>query len=348
MTRLAALVVAALAVACPSAGRTATPPLARLVGQEIVTGIAGRTPGPWLLARIRAGQVGGVLLFGRNIGSDADVARLVGELQAAAAAGGNPPLLVAVDQEGGAVERLPSGPPDLSPRDVGETGSSAKAASEGGATAAYLRRLGIDVDLAPVLDTPSSPSSFLGSRAYSSDPALNARLGSAFIGGLQRGGVAGTAKHFPGLGTARATTDTAALVLRSPARVLETGLLPFQRAIAGGVDLVMVSNAGYRAYDPTGTPASCSRAIVTGLLRRRLGFRGVVITDDLEAPGPQAQPDAPLEAARAGVDLLLYAHERTSAAGYNRLLAAARSGRLPPAELEASARRIAALKQKLS
>jgi beta-N-acetylhexosaminidase len=139
-----------------------------------------------------------------------------------------------------------------------------------------------------VLDTPASSSSFLGSRAFSADPRLNAQLGTAFLRGLQRAGVAATAKHFPGLGTAPANTDTSNVVLTTPVRALDARLLPFERAVGAGVDLVMVSNAAYRAYDPNGDPADLSRPIVTGLLRGSLGFRGVVITDVMEAPGPSS------------------------------------------------------------
>jgi beta-N-acetylhexosaminidase len=167
---------------------------------------------------------------------------------------------------------------------MGARGSAAGAGAEGARTAAYLRRLGIDVDLAPVLDTPTSSSSFLGSRVFSRDARLNARLGTAFVRGLQGAGVAATAKHFPGLGTAPTTTDTSNVVLTTPARTLDARLLPFERAVENGVDLVMVSNAGYTAYDPSGAPADLSRPIVTGILRDRLGFRGVVITDAMEAP----------------------------------------------------------------
>jgi beta-N-acetylhexosaminidase len=344
--RTFAAVAAAAVVACPvSSG--APKSLERLVGQTIVTGLSGATPSASLLARIRGGQIGGVVLFGRNIGSDADVARLVSQLQATAAAGGNPPLLVAVDQEGGAVKRLADGPPDVSPRTLGEEGDVGHAAAEGTATASYLRRLGVDVDLAPVLDTPVAASSWLGSRAYSRSRFVNATLGTAFVNGLQQGGVAATAKHFPGLGTARTTTDTSAVVIDTSAASLDRRLLPFRRAIAAGVSLVMVSNAGYRAYDPTGTPASLSGPIVTGLLRNRLGFNGVVITDALEAPGPRSHGDAPVEAIRAGVDLLLYTYERDSDSAFEQLVAAARSGALPLATLKDADARIAALKRGL-
>jgi beta-N-acetylhexosaminidase len=231
---------------------------------------------------------------------------------------------------------------------MGAAGSAAAAAAEGASTAAYLRGLGIDVDLAPVLDTPASSSRFLGSRVFSGDPGLNARLGTAFLLGLQRAGVAATAKHFPGLGTAPTTTDTSNVVLMTPARDLDTRLLPFERAVGAGVDLVMVSNAGYTAYDATGVPADLSRPIVTGLLRDSLGFRGVVITDAMEAPGPSSRAEAAVDALAAGDDVLLYTNEADSAAAFAQIVAAAESGALPVGGLRASAARIEALKRRLA
>jgi beta-N-acetylhexosaminidase len=340
----AAAAAALLLAVAAHAGARSTPPLERLVGQKIMTAIDGAAPDAALLERIRAGEIGGVILFGRNTTDAAQVAHTIAELQAAAKSGGDPPLLIAVDQEGGTVKRLP-GPPDLSPAAMG---SAARARAEGSATAAYLRRLGIDVDLAPVLDTPYGPGSWLGSRAFSLDPTVNAQLGAAFVHGLQSGRVAATAKHFPGLGTARATTDTANVVLGTSKQSLETRLAPFRAAIDGGVDLVMVSNAGYTALDPSGSPAVLSRPIVTALLRGALGFRGVTISDALEAPGPSSRPDTAVAASLAGIDVLLYVSEADGAAAYAKLLAAARAGRLPRAGLVASWGRIRALKHSLS
>ena len=172
-------------------------------------------------------------------------------------------------------------------------------------------------------------------------------MGKSFIQGLQGGGVAATAKHFPGLGTARTSTDDSAVVLTTSRRSLAARLPPFEQAIGAKVDLVMVSNAGYAAYDPTGTPAVLSRPIVTGLLRQQLGFSGVVISDALEAPGPASRSDAAVRAVNAGVDVLLFTNERDSAAAYSKLVAAIGSGSLPLAALQASSARIAALKSRL-
>lgn len=309
-----------------------------------MTGFAGTSPSTELLGRIRRGEVGGVILFGANITSDAVARALVGRLQAAAAAGGNPPLLVAVDQEGGPVRRLPDGPPRDAPANIA---SAAQAAAEGAATGSFLRPLGIDVDLAPVLDSPDSPANFLGTRAYSGDPARNASLGTAFLKALQQHRVAATAKHFPGLGTAGANTDTSRVWITTPKAGLDRRLAPFAAAVRAGVDLVMVSNAGYRAYDASGLPAVLSRRIVTGLLRGKLGFDGVVISDALGAPGPSSRPHPNVTAVGAGVDVLLYTSESGADGAFRELLAATRSGALPLTTLRAANTRIAALKQRL-
>jgi beta-N-acetylhexosaminidase len=341
----AALVaVAALAVSCVPGAGAGQPDLTRLVGQTIMTGFAGTSPSAELLGRIRRGEVGGVILFGANITSDAGARALVGRLQAAAAAGGNPPLLVAVDQEGGPVRRLPDGPPRDAPANIV---SAAQATAEGAATGSFLRPLGIDVDLAPVLDSPDSPANFLGTRAYSGDPARNASLGTAFLKALQQHRVAATAKHFPGLGTAGANTDTSRVWITTPKTGLDRRLAPFAAAVRAGVDLVMVSNAGYRAYDASGLPAVLSRRIVTGLLRGKLGFDGVVISDALGAPGPSSRPHPNVTAVGAGVDVLLYTSESGADGAFRELLAATRSGALPLTTLRAANTRIAALKQRL-
>jgi beta-N-acetylhexosaminidase len=337
---LAAAAVAAVFV--PGAGAR-QPELTRLVGQTLMTGFSGTQPSGALLGRIRRGEVGGVILFRGNLPSDAAARALVRRLQVAAAAGGNPRLFVAVDQEGGPVRRLP-GPPEDAPA---EMTSAAQAAAEGAAAGRFLRGVGIDVDLAPVLDTPSSADNFLGSRAFGRDPLRNARLGSAFVRGLQQHGVAATAKHFPGLGTAGANTDSNHVWITTPKAALDARLAPFAAAVKADVELVMMSNAGYRAYDPSGLPAVLSRPIVTGLLRGRLGFDGVVISDAMSAPGPSGRTHPNVQAIAAGVDVLLYTSESGGKAAFDELLAAARSGQLPLAKLEAANERITALKQRL-
>ena len=228
---------------------------------------------------------------------------------------------------------------------MGAQGSAAAAGRQGAATGRYLRKLGIDVDLAPVLDASQSSGSFLGSRSFGSDPGLVARVGGAFATGLQSARVAATAKHFPGLGTAGANTDDAAVTIGSSRAELMRLLQPFRKTVRSGTKLVMVSNASYPALDASGLPASISPGIVNNLLRKELGFGGVVITDAISAPGPASYRDAPVRAVNAGVDIVLFpGGEDLSAAGFRSLVRAARSGELSRATLQRSYGRVLALK----
>ncbi|HET8894435.1 MAG TPA: glycoside hydrolase family 3 N-terminal domain-containing protein, partial [Gaiellaceae bacterium] len=173
---------------------------------------------------------------------------------------------------------------------------------------------------APVADVVATPASFLGTRSFGSDPAVVASRAAAFVTGLQSSGIAATAKHFPGLGSATVSTDDRRVTIGRSATFLNARLQPFRAAITAGAQLVMVSSASYPALDPTGTPALFSRSIVTGLLRDQLGFGGVVVTDAIDAPAPAATAHAPARALAAGVDLLLYTTTGASERGYVSLL----------------------------
>jgi beta-N-acetylhexosaminidase len=360
--RLAALgITAALLVGLLLAGRAiidgdgepARPPpdplagvtLEQLVGQRLMVRMTGSAT-PELVALARRGAIGGVILFPPPDGSPEELSREVERLQRAAREGENPPLLVAIDQEGGEVKRLP-GPPDLSPAQLGADADEAAARTQGSDTAAYLARLGISVDLAPVLDVPE-PGSFVAARAFGTDPDTVSRIGVAFAEGLAGGGVAATAKHYPGLGSATVNTDLAPSVVEAPRSALRDAMAPFQAAVESGIGLVMLSNATYPALDSE-RPAALSAPIVREL-RQRLGFDGVVITDDLLAgaiASTRSAPDAAVDAARAGADVLLFARATDPEAVHDALLRAARNGSLERAGLEASYMRISALKDGL-
>ena len=156
------------AVAPPPANSARARTLAKLVGQQLMVRMDGTTPDADLLNRIRRGEVGGVILYAENITSAAQTRHLVSELQQASKAGGNPPLLISTDQEGGQVKRLPWAPPDLSPPQMGDQGPSVSE-QQGQQTGTALRNVGINVDLAPVLDVAHSPSSFIWQQGRSSE-----------------------------------------------------------------------------------------------------------------------------------------------------------------------------------
>ena len=320
----------------------------RLAGQLLIVRMeATATDG--LRERVRDGELGGVILFPPEGTDPAALGEQIEALRRVAERAGTPAPLVAIDQEGGEVERLPSLPPDRSAPEIGRAGEPA-AAAEGRATGRALRALGIDVDLAPVLDVPSVDGAFIASRAFSSDPGRAAARAVAFGTTLQAEGVAATAKHFPGLGMAVANTDLEPSPVDASRAELEAGLAPFEAAIDAGFELVMVSNATYPAFDPD-RPASLSRRIVDGVLRERLGFEGAVITDDLGAGGIAGagidEATAAVESARAGADLLLFALTEGTVAA-DALAGAIRSGDLDRERLLASCARTTALRARLA
>jgi beta-N-acetylhexosaminidase len=319
----------------------------KLLGQRIMVGVSGTSPSRALVGAVRAGHIGSVILFAPNLVSRSQALALTGALQRAARAGGNPGLLISVDQEGGQVKRLPAGPPTLAPPQMAATGNPGVAGQQGAATAHYLRRWGINMDLAPVADVPTFGGAFIWrqGRAFSFNAGRVAEYAAAFASGLQSGGVAATAKHFPGLGSAATDTDFKRQELTPSAAQRRAALTPYQRMIARGLDAVMLSTAGFPAYDATGSSAALSAPIGQQLLRGRLGFRGVTITDALGTPTGHDERTAGLLAARAGADILLYTD---SAPGeLATLQSALRTGRISTASATASYQRILALKHTL-
>jgi beta-N-acetylhexosaminidase len=222
--------------------------------------------------------------------------------------------------------------------------SASIARTQASETAAALQSVGIDVDFAPVVDTPSSVGNFLGSRAFSHSRSWNAGMARAFVGGLQTNGIAATAKHFPGLGLASGNTDHGRIVIGSPAWKVRQGLLPFHSAIQAGVKLVMLSTAIYPELDPSDEPAAFSSKIVYGLLRHQLGFKGVTVTDSLTAPAPDAIPHTATRAMLAGSDLLIFGAESASERGYATLVSNAAGSPRLQTRLAQAAARIRALK----
>jgi beta-N-acetylhexosaminidase len=300
------------AQAAPEAGPAKLTP-AQLAGQRVIFSYPGLTPPASLLDQISAGQAGGVIFFGENITSLTQIAAVVAQLKAAHDSSPvRAPLLLMTDQEGGIVRRLP-GQPTLSEKQIGASADPTAAAANAGTGAGQnLAGVGMNLNLAPVLDVYRQAGNFDDQfgRSYSSDPDVAAECGAAFVAAQQRLSIAATAKHFPGLGAATAAqnTDLGPVTLDVPLGDLRSiDERPFRSAIAARVRLVMTSWAVYPALDPK-LPAGLSPAIIGGELRRRLRFGGVTITDALEA-GAIAGFGTPAQcgvlAARAGMDVLL-------------------------------------------
>ncbi|MBV9536586.1 MAG: hypothetical protein JO321_14365 [Solirubrobacterales bacterium] len=320
--------------------------LPRLVGQLAVGRYAGPQPSADFLARVRAGQLGAVILFSDNMTGGLHATRqAIAELQEAARQGGNPPLLIMTDQEGGEVRRL-SGPPQLAPAQMD---SPAVARSQGAAAGRLLRSVGINVDLAPVADVERVPGSFLGSRAFGSDPELVATRACAFAAGLQSAGVAYTLKHFPGLGRAIASTDESPVTITARDADLRADYAAYHRCGSSPDALVMVSSAIYPGLSGS-KPAVMSPRIYAHELPLAVGRGGhLTISDALDTPALAGERTPAVFAIRAGLDLALFpGNEVESARGYAELLAATRTGALPPGRVWDAVYAVEALKRRVA
>jgi beta-N-acetylhexosaminidase len=330
----------------------------QLAGQRVIYSYPGLTVPSALLSAIKAGQAAGVIFFGENISSESQIAGVVEQLRAAQAASVvQLPLLLMTDQEGGEVRRLP-GAPTQSEKQIGASSNPTGAASSAGTGAGQnLAGVGMNVNLAPVLDVYYKAGDFDDQyqRSYSNNASIAAECGKAFITAQQAAGVAATAKHFPGLGSATASqdTDSAPVTLNVTLSQLRgTDEVPYPSAVAAGVKLVMVSWAVYPALDAS-LPAGLSPTVVQQELRTRNKFTGVTITDALEAGALSAYgttQQRAVAAASAGMDLILCS-ARDASQGTNAtsaLASAYASGQLTASSFTAAVNRVQALRGTLS
>jgi beta-N-acetylhexosaminidase len=322
----------------------------QLAGQRVVFAFPGASPPASLLARIRDGAAGAVILFGGNVSGVAGTRRLADDLQAVPRpADVDEPLLVMADQEGGRVRRL-AVPPAAPAAALGALGAAAVGAQGRGAGRG-LERAGVNVDLAPVADV-ARPGGLIArqGRAFGGAAAPVASRAAAFAAGLAGSGIAACAKHFPGLGAAAASTDDGPVSVDASLRELRrVDEAPFARLIRDGVPIVMVSTAVYPALD--GLPAALSRRVIAGELRGRLGFRGVVVTDALDTPAvgpPDGVGTAAVRAARAGADLILVSSPAAGDRAADALAAGLSAGRLDRSAFLRSVDRVLALRARLA
>ncbi len=274
-------------------------------GELLMVGIPGPTLDPDTRRQLIALGTRGVVLFRRNLRTPADARRLCTALH-----GLRPDMLIAIDHEGGRVNRLP--PPFTafpSAATISATGSAQMAFRVGRAIGRELASVGVDLDFAPDLDVLTHPRNrVIGDRAFGTAPATVARLGLAFARGLRAAGITPCAKHFPGHGGTRGDSHMVLpRVTRTRSDLLRTDVAPFRAAIAARIPCLMTAHVVYGGLDPA-NPASLSPTIVAGLLRRQLGFRGVVVSDDLEMGALSRRLPPEESAARAiaaGSDLLL-------------------------------------------
>ncbi len=341
--------------------------LADCAAELFMLGYQGAEPGPDLLALVQEQRLAGIILFARNLVTPQQVRQSVDRLQAAA---GELPMLIATDQEGGVVSRITGSEP-VRPGNMGRGLSQvipakglagtpwpgnmtlgaarspelARQVAEG--VAQELLALGINLNLAPVVDVNNNPANpVIGVRSYGADPAPVAELGAAAITGYQAGGVMATAKHFPGHGDTSVDSHLALPVIpHDRARLEAVELVPFQRAIAAGVGAIMTAHVCFPAVEPEpGLPATLSRRVLTGLLRAELGFRGLILTDCLEMHAIArgiGVAEAAVRAIIAGADLVLVSHtwevQREAIAAVREAIA---SGRIPAERVAESLERV--------
>ena len=347
------------ATATPSPSPPPTPPptpqlpIDTAVGQMVVAGFGGNVITPGLRHLIVDDKVGGVILFTANCGCTLDSLKaLTPQLEQLGVEAGLPaPLMITLDQEGGDVARVTGGISPLPDADdLGREGPAAVSAAVA-RTAAGLASAGVALDLAPVADLRTNPDdTVIGNRSFGSDPAVVGPLVAAYVDGLHEGGVGSTLKHFPGLGGAPGDPHHA--IATDPVSLGDwsrTSARSFAAGIAAGSDAVMTTAVYVPGLDPGGPPALLSRTVVTGLLRDRLGFSGVIVTDSLALGGLQAiapMPTLIVRAAEAGNDLMLLSDSDTSLEDRSvaALQAAVASGAVSTEQVRASAARVIALR----
>ncbi|WP_017558518.1 glycoside hydrolase family 3 N-terminal domain-containing protein [Nocardiopsis baichengensis] len=328
--------------------------LEEAAARVLMPGFLGTAPPPWLLEACRRG-LGSVLYFAQNLGGAP--AALSRELH-----GARPALLIACDEEGGAVSRFHPGgaSPHPSHGELGAAGDTAATRATGRAVGDLLRAAGVDAALAPVVDVACDPDNpVIGPRAFSDRPEEAAAHGAAFTAGLHDAGRAAAAKHFPGHGDTRTDSHVGLPVITAGQELLRTReLVPFTAAVRAGVDMVMSGHIVVPAVDSA--PASVSRRWYR-LLRGELGFDGVAVTDALDMKGlavHTGEPDTVRAVARgavgalaAGADLLCLGNPATAGgtgeeayrAAHAAVLEAVESGAVPRARLDEAAGRVEAL-----
>lgn len=319
------------------------------IGQLFMVGFLGTSVTPDLAAFLKDYKPGGVILFSRNLESIEQIVQLTNDLQQCSP---KSPLLISIDQEGGRVSRLPKGFTIFPPCEViGQCHSGELAYAAASTVAKELKAVGINMNMAPVLDVNSNPDNpVIGDRAFSSSADTVGEMGLITAAGLQDAKVVGCGKHYPGHGDTNADSHKELPVVDAPRERLEAvEFPPFRRAAAAGIATMMTAHVLYRALDDQ-LPATLSPAIITRLLREQMGYDGVVLTDDLEmhaivdhyGPG-----DAAVRAVLAGCDVLLICKERDrEVAAFEAVEKAVASGTIDMARLDQSVARIQRVKQR--
>jgi beta-N-acetylhexosaminidase len=322
------------------------------VGQLFLIGFPQQSVDPQLENFIKKYKLSSFILFKRNISSLAQVARMNSQLQKISTAATSTIPIIAVDQEGGQVARVPTRPPLPNAMSIGQTQDPELAHSLGQETAKIIRTLGFNMNLAPVLDISSPNSeSFIGLRSFGSDPEKVSSIGVSLSRGLLDEAVIPTAKHFPGVGSISEDPHKKSVEYLASAETLyDRDLKPFEEfSKLGPNTAIMLSHFSYPGLDATKTPATLSSKIIKEILRKKIGFTGLVITDDIQMKGlshVNGPHEAGLMALRAGADIIMMTWSFKDQAGaIERVKQAVQSGEMPMAELNEKVSRILAVKK---
>lgn len=318
----------------------------QMVGQHLVCGFAAPYLDDEFRAAIRTHKIANVILFARNIESKEQLTALTAEIQSLVKEACNTTALIGIDQEGGMVTRLSADCTNVpSAMAIAASGKAENAYSAGFLTATELRAMGVNVNFAPSVDVNSNPNNpVIGVRSYGSCAKTVITYASQMIEGLQQGGVMATAKHFPGHGDTHLDSHIALPTVSGDRTELEAHLAPFRSAVGDGVQAVMSSHILFPALEKEAVPATMSRAIITGLLKEEMGFKGLVFTDCLEMDAISRHygtVEGCVAAIRAGVDLACISHHVSlGVAAVEAIEAAIEEGRIDLDELRASTAKI--------
>ena len=326
-------------------------PINKKLGQMLMIGFHGTAISDELREMITDYGIGGVILFSRNIESPSQVKDLCNSLQELSIKNNKKPLLIAIDQEGGRIFRLK--PPFRqypSYGELGRTGSEDAVRSNALLMADELIEIGVNMNMAPVLDVNTNPKNpIIGDRSFSSDPNVVSRLGSCVIKTFHEKGIIAVGKHFPGHGDTFSDSHLELPVVHHGVERLEgIEFKPFVNTFKTGLKAIMTAHVLYPALDPD-YPATMSERIITDILRKKLGFNGVVITDDLEMKAISnnyADEISAIQSVKAGVDILLICHSHDKQLTIlNSILKSVKNGEIKENRIDESFNRIMKLKE---
>lgn len=328
--------------------------LEQKIGQMFICGFDALAPNDHAKKLIQDCHVGGIVYFRRNVQKLSQLSELSSSLQELAASSGQPPLIVAIDQEGGMVARIDHEGISRIPGNMalGAAGSQEYTYQVGKIGAKELRALGINMNFAPCLDVNNNPRNpVIGVRSFGEDPKAVADHGLAAIRGYQEEGVSATAKHFPGHGDTSVDSHLGlASVPHDRTRLEKVELYPFKKAIEDEVDAIMTAHVSFPAIEPEGIPATLSHAVLTGLLREEMGFYGLIITDCLEMHAIAKEfgiSEGAVRSIEAGADCVLVSHTLADQeAAIRAVVDAVNSGRISEERIDASVERILTLKMR--